>query len=241
MCGATGFFMLIRYLQHVPFEGLAGIETWAQANGHQTKAIKVYENEPLPPVEDFDFLIALGGPMNVCEEAEFPFLTQEKRFIEQAIRADKTVLGICLGSQLIADVLGAKVIRNEHEEIGWFPVELTAEAAKSKIFSSLPPRFMTFHWHGDKFEIPQGARRVAESAACPNQAFVYGGNVCAVQFHPEVTRESLSLMLRHESEDLKNGVFIQTAEEMLDAENLFLENAALLNGLLDALIEQQRR
>ncbi len=114
--------MLIRYLQHVPFEGLGGIEAWAEANGHQAKAIKVYENDPLPPVEDFDFLIALGGPMNVCEEAALPFLNEEKRFIEQTIRDDKTVLGICLGSQLIAHVLGAKVVRNEHEEIGWFPV-----------------------------------------------------------------------------------------------------------------------
>jgi len=228
--------MLIRYLQHVPFEGLAGIERWAKSNNHQTKAIKVYENEPLPSVEDFDLLIALGGPMNVCDETTFPFLKEEKRFIEQAIRADKMVLGICLGSQLIADVLGAKVVRNKHQEIGWFPVELTPTANASKIFSSFPHLFTTFHWHGDLFEIPQGTIRVAESAACPNQAFVYDENVCAVQFHPEITKESLSLMLQHESEDLKDGAFIQTAEEMLNRENHFAENAAVLNCLLDSLV-----
>ncbi len=228
--------MLIRYLQHVPFEGLGGIEKWAQADGHQTKAIKVYADEPFPSVEEFDCLISLGGPMNVCEEAAFPFLKDEKRFIERAMKADKTVLGICLGSQLIADVLGAKVVKNEHEEIGWFPVERTEEAADSKIFSALPPTFMTFHWHGDMFEVPRGARRVARSAACPNQAFVYGENVCGFQFHPEVTKESLRLMLQHEGEDLKEGAFIQTADEMLKAENHFVENETLLNSLLAALI-----
>ncbi len=231
--------MLIRYLQHVPCEGLGGIETWAKTNAHQTKAIKVYAAEPFPPVEEFDCLIALGGPMNVCEEAAFPFLKDEKRFIEQAINADKIVLGICLGSQLIADVLGAKVVRNEHEEIGWFPVELTPEATEAKIFSALPRTFTTFHWHGEMFEIPSGAQRLAHSAACPNQAFVYDENVCGVQFHPEVTKESLRLMLQHESEDLKEGAFIQTAEEMLNTENHFVENTALLNSLLAALIANE--
>jgi len=229
--------MLIQYLQHVPFEGLGGIEAWAKANCHQTKAIEIYAGETFPLVKDFDCLIALGGPMNVCEESAFPFLKDEKRFIERAINADKIVLGICLGAQLIADVLGAKVVKNEHEEIGWFPVELTSEAADAKVFSALPQVFTTFHWHGEMFEIPRGARRVAESAACPNQAFVYGENVCGAQFHPEVTKESLRLMLQHESEDFKEGAFIQTADEMLNTENHFAENTALLNGLLAALIQ----
>lgn len=231
--------MIINYLQHVPFENLGGIEAWARANGHQTKPIKVYENESLPPVEDFDCLVALGGPMNVCEESAFPFLKDEKRFIERAIKDDKMVLGICLGAQLIADVLGAKVVRNEHEEIGWFPVGRTRDSANSKIFSALPTAFTTFHWHGDTFEIPAGAKRVAASAACPNQAFVYGENVCAVQFHPEITKDGLRLMLRHEGEDLKAGKFIQTADEMVAAENRFAENAALLNNLLSALMPER--
>lgn len=233
--------MLIRYLQHVPFEGLGGIEVWAQANGHQTKSIRIYADEPFPPVEEFDWLIALGGPMSVCQEAAFPFLQAEKRFLERALRAEKMVLGICLGAQLIADVLGAKVVRNEHEEIGWFPVELTAEAADAKIFAALPRAFTTFHWHGEMFEIPPGAQLMAHSAACPNQAFVYGENVCGVQFHPEVTKDSLRLMLQHESEDLKAGEFIQTAEEMLDRESRFDGNAALLNCLLDSIELQKRK
>ncbi len=232
--------MLIRYLQHVPFERLGGIDVWAKANGHQTRAIKVYAGEPFHSAEEFDWLIVLGGPMNVYQEAAFPFLKGEKHFIERTLRAGKMVLGICLGSQLIADVLGAKVVRNEHEEIGWFPVELTAEAADAKIFSALPHAFTTFHWHGEMFEIPTGAQRMAHSAACQNQAFVYGENVCGVQFHPEVTKESLRLMLQYESEDLKTGEFIQTAEEMIGEATRFDGNAALLNCLLDS-IELQRR
>ncbi len=231
--------MLIRYLQHVPFEGLGCIEGWAQINRHPTRAIKVYAGEPFPPLEEFDCLIALGGPMNVYQDTAFPFLKPEKRFIESAIQADKIVLGICLGSQLIADVLGAKIVRNEHQEIGWFPVEQTSEAAGTKIFSALPGTFTTFHWHGDRFEIPSGARRVARSAACPNQAFVYGDRVCGMQFHPEVTKKDLRLMLQYESDDLKAGAFIQTAAEMLEEEERFAENTILLNCLLSEFMKSE--
>src|ERR1044072_1320731 len=136
--------MLIRYLQHVPFEGLGGIDRWAQINRHPTRAIKVYAGEPLPPVDEFDCLIALGGPMNVYQDTAFPFLKPEKRFIESAMQADKIVLGICLGSQLIAEVLGAKIVSNEHKEIGWFLVVQSSEAAGTKIFSALPGTFTTF-------------------------------------------------------------------------------------------------
>ena len=150
--------MIIQYLQHVPFEGLGNIETWARKNAREIRAVRLFAGDELPDLRETDLLVVLGGSMNVYDDAEFPFLTDEKRFIEQAIRAEKSVLGICLGSQLIADVLGAKVYRNAHEEIGWFPVRKTAAAADSPFNEILPDEFETFHWHGDSFSMPAGAR-----------------------------------------------------------------------------------
>ena len=143
--------MRIHYLQHVPFEDLAYIETWAKDKGHSLSVTKLYLNEKLPGMDDFDWLIVMGGPMNIYEEREYPWLVEEKQFIEEVIKTGKVVLGICLGAQLIADVLGGKVRQNDYQEIGWFPVTKTSEANNSVFFKSLPDDFMAFHWHGDTF------------------------------------------------------------------------------------------
>lgn len=233
--------MLIQYLQHVSFESLGSIEDWARVNNHQTRAARLFDDEPFPSLDAFDWLIVLGGPMNVYEEDAFPFLKREKQFIEETIRAGKTVLGICLGSQLIADVLGAKVFKNEHEEIGWFQVELTNEAREESSFSSLPQKFMTFHWHGDTFVLPAGAKRLAFSEACKYQAFGYGDNVLAVQFHPEVDETCARLMLENEGGELSASSYVQTEEAILARRNLFRENALLMHRLLDNLVQRERK
>ncbi|MBV9468373.1 MAG: type 1 glutamine amidotransferase, partial [Abitibacteriaceae bacterium] len=143
--------MRIHSFQHVPFEGLASIEAWATSRGHTLSASKFYNSEPLPQIEEIDWLIVMGGPMNIYEENKYPWLVPEKHFIKQAIDRQKPVLGICLGAQLIADVLGAKVTRNPSVEIGWFPIQLTAAALNSPLFSFLPSQFPVLHWHGDTF------------------------------------------------------------------------------------------
>ena len=137
--------------------------------------------------ESFDWLLVMGGAMNADEEARYPWLAGEKRAIERAIAARKRVIGICLGSQLIARVLGAKVTRNRDTEIGWFPIERAEGAEASAVGRALPARAEVFHWHGDTFALPAGAVQLARSAACEQQGFVYDDRVLALQFHPEMT------------------------------------------------------
>jgi GMP synthase-like glutamine amidotransferase len=216
--------MRIHVLQHVPFEGPAGVESWARARGHELRTVHLYAGEPPPEPDAYDWLVVLGGPMNVDEEDRHAFLAPEKRAIARAIRAEKLVLGICLGSQLVASALGARVVRADREEIGWFSVELTDEALSHRIFARVPRRFTTFHWHGDTFEIPRGAVCAASSDLCANQAFVYGDRVVGVQFHPEVTKESLTPMVEHE-----DGSGLALGQPRFD------ENSAVLASLLDGL------
>ncbi len=221
--------MNIHYLQHVPFEGPAKIGEWALDNKHNLTSTKLYENIALPPVESIDWLVVMGGPMNIYEEKDYPWLVQEKKFINEAIEAGKTVLGVCLGAQLIADVLGAKVYRGQHKEIGWLPIELTYEAKNSGLFGSLPEQFTVFHWHGDTFDLPAGAIQLAKSKGCEQQAFLYGDHVLGLQFHLESTVESVQKLVKHCKSDISEGEYVQKAETMLS------ESQNYVQGLHEAL------
>ncbi len=148
--------MRLHYLQHVWFEDLGIIKEWAENNQFEITRTAFFDNEPLPLVNDIDWLIIMGGPMNVYEEGQYQWLAEEKEFIKEAIDNGKIVLGICLGAQLIADVLGAQVVKNEHAEIGWFPIQAIRDH-KSLASNMLPDEFRVFHWHGDRFEVPEGA------------------------------------------------------------------------------------
>ncbi len=237
--------MNINYLQHVSFEGLENIADWARANSHEVRATRLFAGESLPGEGEFDFLIILGGSMNVDEESKFPFLSAEKRFIEKVIEQGKPVLGICLGSQLVADVLGAKVYRNDQKEIGWFSVEALRES-ESVFAEVLPSSLMTFHWHGDTFDLPDGSIRLASSAACINQAFSYGDKVLGLQFHAEATPDAVSLMIQNEGEEIRREIaagakYVQTAERITSPENQFAENARVMSDILDALVQKAKR
>ncbi|MEA1908732.1 MAG: type 1 glutamine amidotransferase [Euryarchaeota archaeon] len=208
--------MRIHYLQHVPFEGLGNIENWALAKGHQISDTQLYNNDPLPKPEEFDWLIVMGGPMNIYEEDRFPWLAREKVFIKDAIDSGKIVLGVCLGAQLIASVLGAKIHKNQYPEIGWFNVWLTDAASRSRVFGRLPERFAAFHWHGDTFDLPPGATWIAESDACRNQTFEYGGGkVIGLQFHLDTTLESIRRLVAHCGDELVPGEYVQSERGML--------------------------
>ena len=224
--------MRIHYLQHVPFEGIASIETWAFYRGHALSSTRFFANESLPQMQDFDWLIVLGGPMNIYETEKYFWLTEEKRFIEQAIKNDKTVIGICLGAQLIADVLGAKVTQNTFKEIGWFPVELTTE---SPVFHTLPQRFKALHWHGDTFELPHGAVHLARSKACENQAFVYEEKVLSLQFHLEATTGSARQIIANCGGELVGGKYIQSSRAILWKSEYFLPANQKMYQILDNL------
>ncbi len=190
--------MRIHSLEHEPFEGLANIAAWAKKKGYNVARTLLFNNEELPDISEFAWLIIMGGSMNIYEEEKYSWLKEEKSFIAEAIAGKKIVLGVCLGAQLIADVLGGKVGRNKHREIGWFPVKLTKEAKNSSIFSTLPEKFTAFHWHGDTFKIPPGAVRMAESEGCTNQVFEYDrGRVTGLQFHLDYSEKSINLMFQN--------------------------------------------
>lgn len=148
--------MRVHYLQHVPYEGLGYIETWLKENNHSISGTRFYEpGYALPSISDIDALVIMGGPMSVYDDYKYPWLREEKIFIEDSINAGKKVLGICLGAQLVALCLGANIHTAQHQEIGWFRVQPT-EQIKSiswlhQLFKDEPT---VFHWHGDQFEIP---------------------------------------------------------------------------------------
>jgi GMP synthase-like glutamine amidotransferase len=228
--------MRLHYLQHVAFEGPASIERWAASRRHALTATRFYLDDVVPDLRDIDWLVVLGGPMNVYQENEHPWLRPEKAFITQAIEAGKTVLGICLGAQLIADVLGAQVHQGKHQEIGWFPIELTEEAKRSEIFGFLPGRLTVFHWHGDTFGLPPGAVRLARSEGCENQAFLYQRRVIGLQFHFESTPESVREIVQNCGHEIVPARFAQDAQSMLAARTArFTRINTALFGILDRL------
>jgi GMP synthase-like glutamine amidotransferase len=228
--------MRIYSLQHESFEGLGNIEVWAKNKGHSITRTLLFNNEKFPDINDFDWLVIMGGSMNIYEEDKFPWLKEEKNFIAQAIAANKILLGVCLGSQLIADVLGGKVSKNQHKEIGWFPVSLTREAKDSSIFSSLPGTFTVFHWHGDTFKIPHGTARIAQTVGCANQAFECGRAI-GVQFHLEYSRKSIDLMLQNCSDELMDGEYIQTPDEIISK----IANVHEMNKTLNLILDNMER
>lgn len=216
--------MNIHYLQHIAFEDLANIKAWTKSKKHKISCTKLFNNENLPSVNSFDFLIIMGGPMNIYEEKKYRWLVAEKKFIEKTISAEKFVLGICLGAQLIANVLGGKVTKNKFKEIGWFKVTKTKSADKSLIFKNLPKNFTAFHWHGDTFSIPKNCLQLAESEGCKNQGFEYNKKFLALQFHLESTKESIDKLIKNCSNELVEGKYIQKKEAMLSLKNILKAN-----------------
>jgi len=229
----------IRFFQHVPFENPGAILKWAESRGHECSVTRLYAGEEPPPSGNWDWLIVMGGPMSVHDEAEYPWLMAEKRCIAEAVRDGKTVVGVCLGAQLIAEVLGGEVYPNGRKEIGWFPVEWTDAALKMPHFASLARTTTVFHWHGETFSLPPGAKLLASSEACRNQAFAYGDSVFGFQFHMEMLEDNLRLMLENCGHEIAAGEpFIQPAEHMLrDAERHLEPAVAALNAFLDRLAE----
>jgi GMP synthase (glutamine-hydrolysing) len=172
--------------RHVPFEGLGRIAPVLDELGiafHDAEAYR--DGASLPHPAAYDGLIFMGGPMSVNDP--LPYLAREMGVIQEAARIGQPVLGVCLGAQLIAKALGARVYRNPIKEIGWFDVEFTPAAARDPLFAGAAPRETVFHWHGETFDLPAGAVRLASSSRCRNQAFRVGETIYGLQFHLEVT------------------------------------------------------
>ncbi len=226
------------YLQHVPFEGPGYLARWAHEQGHEITPVTLWQGDSFPQLGDFDGLFVLGGPMNVDEEARYPWLAAEKIFLREAAAAGKAILGVCLGAQLLSVVLGGSVASNSGKEIGWYPVRLTRVGRAHALFRDFPAEFTAFHWHGDRFAIPPGGALTAESVACPHQAFVMGERVVGLQFHLEMTGESVASLIRHCPLDLAAGPWVQTPKDLYAGlEPTMAESHRLLGTLLSRLGE----
>ena len=228
--------MRLHYFQHEPFEGLGAIEEWVIGKGFQVTATHLYKGEALPQLHEFDWLVIMGGSMSVNDEAELPWLLPEKALVKQAIEAGKVVLGICLGAQMIANVLGSKVYRNPQKEIGWFPVQWNPFALSHPFFCHVPAVLQLFHWHGETFDLPEGARHLAESKACVNQAFLYKDKVIGLQFHLEFNDKSTEEMLAYCSHELEEDTYVQSGNSMLEQKHFISPAKEALFGILDALV-----
>lgn len=224
--------MRAHYLQHVAFEGLGSIEPWLENAGYHISKTQFFDSHVLPDVDDIDLLIVMGGPMSVNDEAQFPWLVEEKHFIKQMIEAKKPVLGICLGAQLIASAMGAGVSANSDKEIGWFPVE-SVESDNACAFK-FPKQVDVFHWHGETFALPEGAVLLAKSSGCKNQAFQLGSHVIGLQFHLETTPDSAKTIVEHCADELVFGKYIQSESEILSAPS---ERYTSINSLMASILD----
>jgi len=227
----------IHWFQHVPFEGLGIIESWLTARGCAPTVTRFYANDPLPKIDAIDRLIVMGGPMGVYDQNRYPWLKDEIACISEAIAAGKTVLGICLGAQLIAAALGARVYPNAHKEIGWFPVTLTERGRRSPLLKGFPPEWSAFHWHGDTFDLPPGSKQLITSVACPHQAFSHGDRVIGLQCHLEITPSGVTALIEHCGHELVPGPYIQSAGQLQAPSDRFKSIHRWMNALLDHLWE----
>lgn len=214
---------------------LGMINEWIESKGHIVTATAVYRNEKFPDMDAFDLLIILGGVMGAYEEAEHPWLRNEKQFILEAIKCNKVILGICLGAQLIAEVLGGKVYPHKHHEIGWWPVHFTHEIKDIDLFNGVPKQLPLFQYHGDTFDLPDGAIRLASSEATKNQAFIYNDRILGLQFHPEFSEEKLQEIVHLHGDNIKPGPYTQLPEEFLGQSRNVEEAREFLFRLLDNL------
>ncbi len=226
----------IHYLQHEPYEGPGCIEDWAETKGHRLSLTQLFSHENPPALSEIDLLIIMGGSMGVYDEEEYPWLKAEKNYIREAVAAGKPVMGICLGAQLLANALGAKIGRAKYKEIGWFPIRKTEAGKASPALHAMPDELAVFHWHGDQFDIPEGCQSLAFSEACPNQLFQSGDRVIGLQFHFEATAASVSRMLEDAGEELEEaGPYVQSRTEVLNGLHYAAQSNKIMFSLLDHL------
>jgi len=211
-------------LQNAPPENLGIAGQVFQGSGLAPAYIHTFAGAAVPRYMDEAVgLVVLGGPMGVYEHDRYPFLSAATRLIDQALKEDKPVLGICLGSQLLAAALGARVTRGPQKEIGWHPVELEPATREDPLMNRLQPSFMGYHWHGDIFELPKGATALASSARTAYQAFSHGRAAYGVLFHMEVTTQIIADMVRAFADEVR--------EEGLDGEQIKADAAQHLPAL----------
>ena len=178
---------------------------WLSGRSHDVTVHLLHRGDPLPDLEKTDWIIILGGPMNVDDVTEYPWLAQEKNLLKAAIEKQKICLGLCLGGQLLAQTLGGQVTPNKHWEVGWKNIDVQGRASPLRIFQ----------FHQDQFSLPPGAERMATNQITLNQAFRYRDHVVGVQFHPEASDEWVRYCALDKARP-EVGPFVDTTQEMID-------------------------
>ncbi len=214
--------MSVLICKNIESEGPGTIEDFLKAEKIPYMIVELSKGEDIPPTSGFDTLLLMGGPMSVNEDDIYPYIKKEEEIVREFIYSDKSILGICLGAQIIAKALGSKVYKGGQKEIGWHDIELSDGGISDALMRRLAihpyvgdlwRKFKVFHWHGETFDIPEGAVTLARSELFPNQAFRYGGRAYAFQFHIEVTREMIYNWLKDEG--------IEFERLKTETENLF--------------------
>lgn len=241
----------VHYFQHIAGEGFGSCESYLKSKNAKISATEFFalpteyklDIEALPNIDDVDLLIIMGGKMSVNDEATYPWLVIEKRWLRRYIASGKPVIGLCLGGQLIASALGAKVSANPQREIGWTAIQAVNPYPIDCFV--MPEQCEIMQWHGETFALPQGAIRLAENQVCANQAFQIGKNIIGFQFHPEITASALKVFLEDDDEV---GLFTQQiphAKEELkkailpNAARYFKAGNQLLNQAIDYVLSQR--
>lgn len=224
-------------LQQIDCEGPGEFGSFMEAAGISFDIVKLNHGEKAANLSQYDAMLVLGGPMNVYEQDKYPFIREEDKLIKQAISMNMPYLGVCLGAQLLAKALGSKVRPNHTKEIGFMNVYLTDEARENRLFHNINKSLPVFQWHGDTFDIPQGARKLATSFSCTNQAFCHG-RLYALQFHMEVTAGMVrewAKEYKDELESLGKKAFEEALPPDLEwkAANLKITARMLFNNFLD--------
>lgn len=225
--------MSILVVKHIACEGLGLWQEFFSEKEIKLEIVELQEVHSLPPPERYKAVFVLGGPMNVYEEDAYPFLKEEDRFIKRALERGVPFVGFCLGAQLLAKALGAKITQNPAREIGWFEVSLTEQGRIDPMFDSLSECFEVFQWHGDTFTIPEGAVRLAVSKLCKNQAFRYGKTAYGFQFHVEIKPDMVSQWVTEYSEDLSSYGSAKGADIIAETHLRFSQTYKLSKRIFD--------
>ncbi|PWR74128.1 amidotransferase [Methanospirillum lacunae] len=230
-------------LEHAPHEDPVYITQWLHEKQINLQPVRLYEGDHFPDVAEVGILLIMGGFMNIYEEKEFPWLVEEKKFIRKVIDAGKPVLGICLGGQLIADILGEKVTKALHPEYGWHTINRVTPLLESsyvypeRLFALFPEKVQAFEWHQDTFAIPEGAVRIYASKLCENQAYLYHDRVIGLQFHPEMDELTIREFLHYSSSEIKEKGLEDVKLDILERISLTSSGNLFVAGLMEYLLE----
>lgn len=216
---------MLHVIQHVPFETCGSIQHWADVRTVDVQVIHPYAGDALPQVGEHDSVVLMGGPMSVNDAEALPWFAEEIEWTKALLSSKAPILGICLGGQILAKALGARVLKNEEREIGWYPVNSHENREATQLDESLPQRMPVFHWHSERFEIPEGAIPIYSSEGCKEQAFLYQGRALALQFHLEILPDTVEALIEACANEMIPGPYVQTVNEIRAKTGQHLRNA----------------